>query len=64
MLDTGISAKVFTVDVLEWESKSQDEKKPSYFGFEAIIVLHDPTIKAKKATTKKDAAVEEENKGE
>ena len=58
LLDTNILAKVFTVDRLAWESKKENQRTAVSFGFESIMILHNPTLKPAKAT--KPVKVEKE----
>ena len=62
ILDNRLSARVFTVDVLDWEGKKEDQKTATYFGFESIMILHDPTVKATTKAKKKEEPKAEEVK--
>ena len=62
LLDNSLSAKVFTVDILDWEGKKDDQKTANYFGFESIMILHDPNVKAKKAEKTSEEKLEGETK--
>jgi hypothetical protein len=63
LLDTGIYARVFTVDKLAWESKKENQRTAVSFGFESIMFLHNPTLKpAKVAKAEKEEVPEEKTK--
>jgi hypothetical protein len=52
LLDNTIHARIFTVDVLAWESKKEYQKTAVSFGFEQIMILHNPTLKPAKPVKK------------
>jgi len=47
---------------LDWEGKKEDQKTATYFGFESIMILHDPTVKATTKAKKKEEPKAEEVK--
>jgi hypothetical protein len=56
LLDNNILARIFTVDVLAWESKKEYQRTAVSFGFEQIMILHNPTLKPAKVVKKVEAA--------
>ena len=56
LLDNNIHARIFTVDVLAWESKKEYQRTAVSFGFEQIMILHNPTLKPAKVVKKVEAA--------
>ena len=44
---TMLKCRAFTIDPMQWESSSDEKKKAQYFGFEELVILHDPNVGSK-----------------